>query len=478
MKRASGVLLHISSLPGEYSSGDFGKGAYDFVDFLAGSGFSYWQTLPFCLPDDTASAYQSFSAFSCNPYFIDIDQLYVEGLITEEEKNQAKQKTPYKMEFERLVKERLPLLAKAAERVKDFSAVESFINENPYLHRFCSFMAYREANENKPWRLWSKEHFSFPTYQTWAFISYTFFKQWQRLKAYANQKGISLIGDIPIYVAYESADVFSEPQLFLLDEDNLPLAVAGVPPDYFSEDGQLWGNPIYRWEKMKEEGFAFWRARVEQIFSLFDGVRLDHFRGFDTYYQVPYGAPNAREGTWQQGPREALVDVLKESAAGKLVIAEDLGENTPSVQSLLDYSGFLGMRVLQFGFLGGEETRHLPHNYEKSCVAYTGTHDNNTFLGYLMESAEETRQRALDYCGYEKKEGWDKDNTFLLRTMLASAADLVIFPMQDLLYFGADTRMNTPGTAKENWLYRMTAEQLKSIDRKRLAFLNSLYYRS
>ncbi|MBQ8907554.1 MAG: 4-alpha-glucanotransferase [Clostridia bacterium] len=477
MKRQDGVLMHVSSLPGEFSTGDFGRGAYAFVDFLAECGFSYWQVLPFCVPDECASPYKSYSAFSGNPYFIDLNALYEEGLITADEREAAKQKSPYLSEFERLERERLPLLAKAAERFADFDAIEAFLEAQPYIRRFCLFMAYKAANNDAPWRTWDTEKRCDKTYRTWAFAEYTFFTQWKRLKAYANEKGIKFLGDIPIYVAYESADVFSEPHLFQLDEDNLPKAVAGVPPDYFSEDGQMWGNPLYDWDAIAKEGFGFWRSRIAHMLTLFDGVRLDHFRGFDTYYSIPYGAPNARSGKWCKGPGRALVKAIKEVAGDALIVAEDLGEMAPSVEKLLSYSGFPGMRVFQFGFLGDEESRHLPHNYGKNAVAYTGTHDNNTLLGYIWEVDPQTRRKIFDYVGF-KGEDWRDGCENVLRSVLASHADLVIFPIQDILLYGRDTRMNTPGVAEGNWAYRVTAEQLGRIDCRRLAYLKRLYDRA
>lgn len=477
MKRQSGVLMHVSSLPGEFSTGDFGRGAYAFVDFLAECGFSYWQVLPFCVPDECASPYKSFSAFSGNPYFIDLKALFDDGLLTEAELAAARQKAPYLCEFERLERERLPLLSKAAERFSDYDAVEDFLAENPYVRRFCIFMAKREANGKAPWRNWDTEKICDKTYRTWAFSQYVFFMQWRRLKAYANEKGICIMGDIPIYVAEESADVFSEPHLFLLDKENVPLSVAGVPPDYFSEDGQMWGNPLYDWKAITEESFGFWRARISHMLTLFDSVRLDHFRGFDTYYSIPYGAPNAKNGKWCKGPGRALVNVIKETAGESLIVAEDLGELAPSVEKLLSYSGFPGMRVFQFGFLGGEESRHLPHHYTNNSVAYTGTHDNNTLLGYIWELDAATRKTVFDYVGYTGDD-WNEGCAAVLRAMLASHAGLVIFPIQDLLVYGRDTRMNTPGVAVGNWAYRVTPEQLGSIDKARLLYLNRLYGRA
>ena len=476
MKRASGVLMHISSLPGEYSEGSFGKNAEKFIDFLAACGFSYWQVLPFCMPDEYNSPYKSYSAFSGNPNFIDLDILAQKGLLKEEELAAARQRTPYSCEFERLAKERVPLLARAAARFTDDGAMEKFLATHPHVKKFCLFMAYKASNNDLPWNEWTNGVYDETAYRTWAFIQYEFFAQWDRIRDYAHKKNIRLIGDLPIYVAYDSADVWSNPALFELDEDNLPKFVAGVPPDYFSEDGQLWGNPLYNWQEMKKQGYAWWSERIRHMLSMFDGIRIDHFRGFDTYYSIPYGAPNARKGKWRQGPGREFIDCIRKTAADRLILAEDLGELMPSVQELLRYSGFPGMRVFQFGFLDESESKHLPHNYEENCIAYTGTHDNNTLLGYIWELDEKTRQELLHYCGYFGAD-WNGGYDNILRVMFESHAGIVIFPVQDLLLFGEDTRLNIPGTGTGNWGYRVTAEQLASIDTARFAEFNRLYRR-
>ncbi len=476
MKRSSGVLLHVSSLWGGYSEGSFGKAAREWIDFLADCGFSYWQTLPFCLPDGYHSPYCSFSTFSVNPYFIDLPTLAEEGLLTEEELKGAEQKTPYACEFARLSKERLPLLAKAAKRFREKDALDAFYADHPRTADFCRFMALRAANGELPWTEWTESEPDGETLELWRFTQYIFFRQWKRIKAYANEKGVSIIGDIPIYVALESADVWAAPEQFLLDKENKPVGVAGVPPDYFAADGQLWGNPLYHWKAMKEDGYSWWKDRIRFMCELFDGVRIDHFRGLESYYSIPAGETTARNGKWVKGPGMSLIRALKEAAGDKLLIAEDLGDITPAVHKLVKDSGFPGMRVLQFGFLGDPGSPHLPHNYDNHAVAYTGTHDNNTLLGYIWDLDEETRRQVLHYCGYYG-EDWDKGYDYILRTMFRSHAGLLILPVQDLLLYGSDTRLNKPGTSDDNWSYRITRDQLGLIDREKFKEWNRLYGR-
>ena len=478
MERKSGVLLHISSLWGDYSCGAFGKEGKAFVDFLKESGFSYWQVLPFCLPDEFNSPYSSYSAFSVNPNFIDLESLCDIGLISYKELEEAKQNTPYVCEFERLSEERFALLAKAAERFKGEKVLDEFFETHPHTEKFCRFMAIRAENGNKSFWEWTNDSEDKKVYHTWRFICYIFMLQWKRLKEYANQKGIMLIGDIPIYVSQDSSDVWEASDQFLLDERRRPTLVAGVPPDYFSADGQLWGNPLYDWNRMKQDGFKWWRDRISFMCEFFDLIRIDHFRGLESFYTCKPDAPNAREGVWKKGPGMKLIEALKEVCGDKKLIAEDLGVITPEVKALVKKSGFPGMRVFQFGFDGDPDTPHLPHNFGTDCIAYTGTHDNNTLLGYVWEMDGEKRRRMLSYCGYES-DNWDNRESYfsIIRTMMSSAADTVIFPLQDLLLYGADTRMNVPGVDAGNWAWRVTKDQLDSIDRGRLKYMNGLYGR-
>ena len=469
--------MHVSSLPGGYSVGSFGEDARRFIDFLSESGFSFWQVLPFCSPDEFGSPYKSYSAFGANPYFIDLPTLYEKGLLTAEELRAAAENTPYLAEFERLGKERLKLLRSAAMRVSDRSEIIAYVKAREELDLAARFMALKEQNRDTPWQIWEKHEVDIDTYFTWQFIQYEFFTQWRAVKEYAASRGVKLIGDMPIYVSEDSCDVWAHREQFLLDSEGYPTEVAGVPPDYFSEDGQLWGNPLYNFEEMRSDGYRFWRTRMEYMLELFDGVRIDHFRAFESFWSVPKGATTAKAGRWVKGPGIELVEALKNSARGGLIIAEDLGDITDEVRALISEAGLPGMRVFQFAFLGDPESVHLPHNYPADCVAYTGTHDNNTTLGYVCELDLQTRRRVFDYCGY-MGENLDTGATCVVRCVLASHADLAIISIQDLLGYGKDTRMNTPGRPEGNWRYRLTRSQLDSLDTDALFKLNELYGRA
>ena len=478
MNRASGVLMHVSSLFGDYSIGSFGKEARKFVDFLCEGGFTYWQVLPFCMADESNSPYKSYSAFGGNPFFIDLPTLNERGLLTDAELENAKQRSPYLCEYGRLGEERIALLKRAAARVDadGREKIADFMAAHKELSDAARFLALRTANGEKIWTEWTATEPAAGELFFWQFVQYEFFTQWQQIKQYANRRGIKMIGDIPIYVAYDSCDVWANASQFKLDEDGHPTCVAGVPPDYFCEDGQLWGNPLYDWEQMEKDGYAWWCSRIRYMLTLFDGVRIDHFRGLESYWSVPVTAKTAKEGKWVKGPGEAFIDRIREVADGKLIIAEDLGDITEDVVSLLKYSGFPGMRVFQFGFLGDKNSPHLPHNYIQNCIAYTGTHDNNTLLGYVWEMDGESRRQMLDYCNCDHDD-WSRGCEMIIKTMMASHADTVIFPIQDIFVYGADTRMNTPGTVNNNWQYRITEEQLRAVDISRFRYLNSLYAR-
>lgn len=476
MKRGSGVLMHISTLFGDNGCGSFGKEAKYFRDFLAKCGFSYWQVLPFCLVDECNSPYKSYSAFGGNPYFVDLDILCKKGLITNTELEAHKQNTPYSCEYDRLSKDRLPLLMSASKRVQNKAEIENFISSDKYLEDFCAFMALKEANDEKPWREWDRKEIDENILFMWKFIQYEFFTQWREITDYAHSKGIKLIGDVPIYVSYDSCDVWANKELFQLDSDLNPTGVAGVPPDYFCEDGQLWGNPLYNWDRMAEDGYKWWCDRMEHMFSMFDCVRIDHFRGIESYWSVPADAKSAKEGSWIKGPGKSFVDRMNSIRGHKMIIAEDLGDITAEVNELVEYSRFPGMRVVQFGFTEDEDSTHLPHNYINNSIAYTGTHDNNTLLGFVWEAKDQDRKRLLDYCGFDG-EDWDKCYDHILRTMYASSAGVVMMPIQDLLCFGSDTRLNVPGSAENNWMYRITKEQLDSIDTGKFKKWNELYKR-
>ena len=450
VKRSSGILLHISSLFGDYGCGSLGKNAKKFIDFLKEGGFSYWQVLPFSYPDECFSPYKSPSAFSLNPYFIDLPTLFDEGLLTKEELESARQKTPYLVEFHRF-EERLQLLKKASKRF-DFSESESFLKSHSHTLAFSKFMG-----------------------EEWFFSQFIFFRQWEKIKKYANSKGIKIIGDIPMYVSLNSSDVNENPQLFMLDKNQNPTLVAGVPPDSFSKEGQKWGNPLYNIKEMSKDGFMWWRERIKFTLELFDAFRLDHFRAFESFYAIP-ADKDATEGIWLKGGGFKLINAIKEEAENCLIIAENLGFITSQVDRLLSKSKFSDMRVLQFGFDGDFSSPHLPHNYSENSVAYTGTHDNNTLLGYLYELSDDKRNVLCNYFGY-KGHNWDMFCDEIIRQMLMSKAGLVIFPIQDIMKFGKDTRMNIPGTAEGNWGFRITEEQLSSLDVRKLNQLNTLYSR-
>ncbi len=475
MKRAAGVLMHISSLPGEYSVGSFGDEAKYFIDIISDMGFSYWQVLPFGMPDKYNSPYKSCASMGASPFFIDLPELFRKGLITEGELLSAKQHSPYLCEYERLWDERLSLLRKAAKRVENKEEIKAYTEKYPELYEAAYFLAMKEKNGSGDWQKWKRKKPDADELFFWQFVQYEFFTEWAKIKEYANKKSIKIIGDLPIYVALDSADVYFNREDFLLDKRGNPTLVAGVPPDYFSEEGQLWGNPLYNYEKMRENGYALWRKRLDVSFRLFDGLRIDHFRGIESYWAIPEGK-SAKEGSFIKGPGEELIDVIKEMAGDKLVIAEDLGDITDEVRALLKYSGFPGMRVMQFAFLGDKNSNHLPHNYTPDSIAYSGTHDNNTLLGYLFEETAEVRRRIFDYCGYAEDE-INAGMPLVIKTILASVAKLSVFPIQDILGYGRDTRMNTPGRAEGNWKYRVTKEQLASIDRAKIRASLDLYGR-
>lgn len=468
--------MHISSLWGEYSEGSLGKAAKEWIDFISDCGFGVWQVLPFCLPDDFSSPYKSYSAFSLNPYFIDLDRLHEMGLLTSAELEGARQCTPYSCEFERLFAERMPLLARAAERFSDSGKIRGFLDGHKQTENFCRFMALRKANGELTWNEWTVAEPDESEQRLWEFTQYIFFEQWKEIREYAHERGVKIIGDIPIYVSWDSADVWSNPTQFLLDARSLPTAVAGVPPDYFAKDGQLWGNPLYDWEAMQSDGFSWWKERISFMTELFDGVRIDHFRGIESYYSIPADAETAKDGVWCKGPGLALIDAIKSVSGDRLLIAEDLGDITDAVHELVEKSGFPGMRVLQFGFQGDSDSPHLPHNYKNNCIAYTGTHDNNTLLGYVWELDADTRKRLLSYCGFEGDD-WNSCYDSILRTMFASHAGLLILPVQDLLLYGSDTRLNVPGRSGGNWSYRITRGQLDGISRDKFRKWNSEYGR-
>ncbi len=473
MKRQSGVLLPIFSLPGDYGCGTFGESAYRWIDAIAEGGFSYWQVLPFGMTDAHNSPYMSYSSFAGNPFFIDPEALYRAGLVTEQELKEQTVAAPYLCEYGILREKRYGFLKKAAMRVKDCTPIVKFMEKHPRIEQSCRFLALKQCNGDACWTKWAIQTPNEQELFAWQFIQYEFHREWQELHAYAAKRGVKIIGDIPFYVSFDSYDVYASPEQFLLDERNAPTQVAGVPPDYFSEEGQLWGNPIYRWEKMEQDGYLWWRERLGYMLELFDGVRIDHFRAISAYWSIPQNAVSAKEGHWERGAGEKLIDAFAPLAENKLILAENLGMIDTATQELLAYSGYPGMAVLQFGFDGNPASPHLPHNYKEDLVVYTGTHDNNTLLGFLWEMKDSERARLMEYFGHPA-DAFDA----VLRALWMSTAGLLILPVQDLLGYGADTRINTPGRAEGNWRYRVTQEQLDGIDFAKFAAWNRLYARN
>lgn len=460
--RRAGILMHISSLPGEYSIGSLGDVARLFVDRIADAGFSIWQVLPMSMTDECGSPYKSPASFGANPYLIDLPSLYEEGLITRDELRSAAQTSEDVAELERVLSERLDLLRTAASRVVDRTEIISYVEARPELSRAAYFMALKCANRGREWQAWDNFVADIDELFFRQFLEYKFYTQWYNLKEYANARGIQIIGDLPIYVAADSADVWAEPSQFLLDERSYPSSLAGVPPDYFSAEGQLWGNPLYNWPKMKRDSYGWWRRRLEHALDMYDGVRIDHFRAIEAYWSVPADAESAKEGKWVKGPGKAFIRAVREVAGDRLIIAEDLGNITDEVRALVSYSGFPGMRVLQFGFLDEGDSIHLPHNMPRHAIAYTGTHDNNTLVGFITELGEAARARLAEYVGSPDLTA-KSILTAAIRTLYASAADTVILPVQDVLVLGSECRMNTPGVAVGNWRYRMTAADLAAF---------------
>ena len=467
--------MHISTLYGDYSCGSFGKEAKEFIDFLSDTGFSVWQVLPFGTTDECNSPYKSYSAFGGNPYFVDLNSLYEKGYITYDELNRQKQNTPYSCEYKRLFDERVTLLCDCAQKVPDAERekIEKFIEENNYLADFCKFMALKSANSDAEWQKWQNFDIDEKILFGWKFIQYEFFNQWQGIKKYANEKNISIIGDIPIYVSQDSCDVWSNRDEFLLDEKGYPTSVAGVPPDYFSKDGQLWGNPLYRWDVHKNTGFEWWIKRLAHCFNMYDVVRIDHFRGLESYWEIPADSETALNGKWVDGPKDEFFEVLiKTFGEEPPIIAEDLGIITDDVRALRDKFGLPGMKILQFAF-EDEDSNYLPYNQPYNCVCYTGTHDNDTTTGWYATASEKARDKVRRYMNTDASQvSWD-----FIRTCFGSPARFAIIPVQDLFCQGSDCRMNTPGKADGNWAYRMKKELLTSDVAKRLYDVTKLYGR-
>ena len=505
MNRRCGVLLPVASLPSRYGIGCFSKEAYDFVDFLAEAGQTYWQILPLGQTGYGDSPYQSFSTFAGNPYFIDPAALVKAGYIDEDSVGQYDfGKEPRTVDYEKIYRNRYVLLRKAYANSPfcinptekwsddlyddDRRAFEYFRWENSeWLPDYALFSAIKEYFDGDMFTLWPedirlRDTAAMDRYRIkldeeirfYEFLQFLFAKQWEELKTYANDKGIKIIGDIPIYVAFDSADTWSHPELFELDEKGFPTVVAGVPPDAFSETGQLWGNPIYRWKYHKATGYEWWMQRLEQMFRLYDVVRIDHFRGFDEYWAVPYGYKDAMGGKWRKGPGYALFKVMKERLGQKEIIAEDLGYLTKSVLRLVKRTGYPGMKVLQFAFEGDADNTYLPHTYTNNAVVYTGTHDNDTTRGWYTSSDEEQLEFIDKYADIRssKTATWD-----LIRLAMRSVADTAIIPIQDYLDIGSTGRINIPSTLGGNWCWRLLPGELSDDLAQRMKEFAILYGR-
>ena len=481
-KRKSGILMHVSSLDGGFRIGSFGEAARRFVDKIAEAGFSFWQVLPMSMTDEYGSPYKSAASFGANPYFIDIPSLYEEGLLTAEEVMRERGEDSTRVDFSALRESRMDLLRLAASRVVDRSEIVDYVDARPELSRAAYFLALSEANGGSPWQEWKCFVCDIDELYFWQFIQYKFYTQWFALKDYANARGIEIIGDLPIYVDINSADVWAEPEEFLLDEKGYPIEVSGVPPDYFSAEGQLWGNPLYNLKRMKKDGFGWWRRRLSHALTMYDGVRIDHFRAIEAYWSIPVDAVSAREGAWKPGGGKAFIRMLLEVAGDKLVIAEDLGDITDEVRALVDYSGLPGMRVAEFGFLGDENSIHLPHNIPSRAVAYTGTHDNDTLLGFLSSLDDARRADVLAYFGITPSDSSERDNALavdaIIRALMVSPAELVVLPIQDILSLGTEHRMNTPGVASGNWTFRISSEEMSEFPTEKLRLMNRRYGRN
>lgn len=502
-KRSSGVLMHISSLPGDYGIGTLGQEARNFINLLADMDCTYWQILPIGPTDVCYSPYNSTSAFAGNPFFIDLQILYQWGLLTEEELNKSQsQDSPYTVNFENLLKNREEIFGLAFSRLTpEFKKnIQEFTETNKsWLPDFALYTSLCKEFSEINWTKWKdpglihrKSTALFQAMKTHekkidyhCFLQYIFNRQWLDLKAYASTKRIKIIGDLPIYVSHESADVWSHPELFQLDSNGNPLSMAGVPPDYFSVNGQLWGNPLYRWDVMKNDDYAWWMDRITASLDSFDLLRIDHFRGFSGYWSVPASETTARNGQWMPGPGMDFFNHIFKKFQNPGIIAEDLGFQDDELIDLLLHTGLPGMRIMEFAFIDNNDNIHLPHNYTQNTVAYTGTHDNNTLLGTFFEYSPEERNYALNYCGYSDtfENQWQIGGhqspscRAFIRTLWQSVADWVILPIQDICGYGENTKMNQPGTAQGNWAFRMTKEGLSSVDVQWMKYMNALYHR-
>ncbi len=491
--RRNGMLLPIASLPSPYGIGGFSKEAYEFIDLLEETGQKLWQILPLGPTSYGDSPYQSFSTFAGNPYFIDLDTLVEKGWLTKEacEASDYGDNESY-IDYGRIYNSRFVLLKQAflnSDVLSDEKFTEFCKANQHWLPDYALYMALKNQNDGKSWIEWEEEirlrkpeaveYYKKELEEEcnfYEFLQYEFHEQWTKVKEYAHKKGIQIVGDVPIYVAFDSADTWANPELFQLDEKNLPLGVAGCPPDAFSATGQLWGNPLYNWAYHKKTGYDWWLKRIAYCFDLYDIVRIDHFRGFDEYYSIPYGDETAVNGHWEKGPGMDLFNTVKEKLGELDIIAEDLGFLTESVFQLLKDSGYPGMKVLQFAFDPSEDSDYLTYKYQRNCVVYTGTHDNDTTAGWFEKLSDGDREVALRYMNsfYTPKEEqhWD-----LIALAMRSTADTCIIPVQDFLGLGSEARINMPSTLGDNWKWRMPKGAFSEELKEKIRRMTKLYGR-
>ncbi len=484
--RKSGILLHPTSLPGEWGIGDLGEWAYRFADFLVESGQHLWQILPLGPSGCGHSPYQSFSSMAGNSLLISLQALVEQNLLSPEDLRQKPVLPESTVDFAAVIPSKLRLIRKAAASFFEQDAHplrKEFLGfcarMQSWLDSYAAFASLKEANQGAAWTQWKqKSGAKSEDIREHQFIQFEFFRQWKSLKKYCNDRGIEIIGDLPIFVAHDSVDVWANPGLFDLDAAGNPGTIAGVPPDYFSETGQCWGNPLYRWDVMEQTGYRWWIERVQSMLELVDIIRIDHFRGFEKYFEIPGDASTAVNGRWVSGPGNRFFEVLQQALGTVRFIAEDLGYITPEVHALRDRWGFPGMRVLQFAF-GDQslENPHKPHNFIQNCIVYTGTHDNDTTAGWFWqrtgEPARSEIELALRYMGRDGGDAvWD-----LIRLALSSVADIAILPMQDVLGLGTEARMNIPSTVENNWRWRMTESQMRPELAGKLRDMNYMYGR-
>lgn len=494
MERTSGVLLHISSLPNKYGIGSFDQTAYDFVDFLVETGQKYWQILPLTTTSYGDSPYQSFSAFAGNPHFIDLERLVKEGYIKESAVEEADfGDNPLKVNYEKIFKNRRPLLTEAVSKFVEEEGLKTeeyqhFITENEsWLMPFAQYMTVKEGQGLKPWYEWPEKFRKYDQKIVQGYCTenkdelnyhlvtqYWFFKQWQSLKTYANKHNIFIIGDMPIYVARDSVEMWTTPELFLVDKKGKPTAVAGVPPDAFSAVGQYWGNPLYDWEYMSQTDYEWWVQRMRESFKLYDAVRIDHFRGFESYWEIPFGAETAATGEWKLGPGVRLFHKITKELGELKIIAEDLGYITDEVIAMREDTGFPGMKILQNGF-SGADSLDLPHHYEKNTIAYVGTHDNPTALDWYLNYANAEQRDQADL--YLKRCAGEHISDALNREIATSQSKIAIYVMQDLLHLSQEGRMNIPSTIGDNWDWRMTTEAITIDVKEKLLQWTQTYFR-